>query len=577
MPVPALLLPVLFGAVFHSASLDTAETESHRRVRALAMEWESFTDSLSRAHPPRTTWGVEPGEVRTHRAARLRSVVTALGAVEAGSLGPEGRLLHRGLRDGLARQLALDVCRDPLWNVSPLGGPHLALATVLREAPADTSALRAVHRRLLSFADALARHTNALREGLSQGYTASRDNVERVIEQLDVVRAQVQPTATDTPLIASLVLLDGEVSEQLRATVGGGVVQAIDAYRSFLTSTYLPAARSSGSLGQLPGGAGCYRARLAFITGLDTPPDSLLATATARRRAIDAELAPILARLVGPVSLAQAKRAIRTEARFLHTTRDEMLADARRIESRLTPAVGRLFRHPPSAPLHIEPTPAAMERADPPARYAPASSTGSPAIFYLNTWRPDSQPRWNLPIAVAHEGAPGHHLERTYPRSIALPPAARSYGIGAYLEGWGMYAEELAVRESGVLDDDLARAGLLMHYLDAWNALELDLRMHLDGWDRERVIAQIIGVTGKSRTVAALYADRHAATPGQLASYMMGYMAIRDMRDWAERRLGDRFDVRDFHERLLEAGPLPLSLVRERLGVALDAALSGAE
>ncbi|MBX3173149.1 MAG: DUF885 domain-containing protein [Gemmatimonadaceae bacterium] len=484
------------------------------------------------------------------------------------------RLLTRAVAPSLATlALATQVlsgqasCRDDEWHVSPLSGPHLQIAGQLGATPSDAAAAARSLQSMRGVPQRLAAHRARLEVGRVDGFTASRDNVLRVLDQLEVLDAELDPSATPAPLTS----VEGPVGDSLRQSVRGEVRTALREYAAYLRETYIGSARENGGLASLPGGATCYRERVLQISGLDTPPESLAALAARKVAALDAELAPVAARLVGPMPLADAKRVLRRDPQFLFTSREEMLESARALERALTPAVARLFHNPPSAPLLIEPTPAVRERSDPPARYGAPRGPGEPGTFYLNTWQPDSQPRWNLPVAVSHEGAPGHHFERTYPRSVELPASARSRGIGAYIEGWGMYAEEIAARESGALEDDLSRAGFLLHFLDAWNALELDARIHLDGWTREEVIAQTMHVTGKSRTVAALYADRHTAAPGQLASYMTGYNAIRSMRDEAERELGSRFDVRDFHERVLEAGPLPLSTVQERVRAWISA------
>ncbi len=541
----------------------TPAPDAREAVRAVSRAVQAWNDSLAATRSLAATWGAEPDAVRDERVRRSGEWVATLDRVDRASLaGTPEALLHLGLREGLARQAATRVCRDERWNVSPLDGPHLALSNTLAAGVRDSAAADRVLARLRALPEALAEHVRTLEAGMSSGHTASRDNVDRVLEQIDLLIEQLS-NADESPLLTLPAVAASATS--VRALVTDTVAAAVTAYRTFLHDRYRDRARAEGSLASLAGGADCYRARLRFMTGIDTPAESLAVIAAARRAAVDAELAPILRRLVGDRPLAEAKRAIRTESRFLFTSREEMLAEARVIDARLTPAVGKLFRTPPNTPLVIESTPAVRERSDPPARYSAPNAPGAPGTFYLNTWRPDSQPRWAMVTAVSHEGAPGHHFERTYARTVDVPAAARSFGTGAYTEGWGMYAEEVAVRESGVLDDDLSRVGLLMHYLDAWIALELDIRMHLDGLSREEVIARTMEGTGKSRTVAEVYADRHAATPGQLASYMIGYLVIRALRDDAERTLGSRFDVRDFHERVLETGPIPLTIVQDRV------------
>ncbi len=570
MITPSLRSLVALGVLLHAsppaAPLAKSQASTPREaVQEIARAVRMFNDSLAAARGLEGGWIGDDDQARTVRTQRSRDFVRALDGIDRRALqGTPEALLLLGLREGLSRQAGASICRDELWNVSPLGGAHLALAGALANAANDRSALDATLQRLRAFPAASRALIALLERGMREGITASRDNVDRVIEQLDVLTTQLS-SATPGAVERSAQALAPSLGSATHALVADTLVAALARYRTFLVDAYRPRARTEGSLRAIPDGADCYRARLALLTGVDVAAESLAAVAAARRAAVDAELAPLLQRLVGRRPLAEAKRVLRTDARFLHRTREEMLREARALEARLTPATARLFRSPPATPLVIEPTPMVRERSDPPARYAPPQQPGEPGTFFLNTWRPDSQPRWNLAMAVAHEGAPGHHLERTYPRALLVPDAARSFGIVAYIEGWGMYAEELAARESGVLDDDLSRVGFLMHALDAWNGLELDVRMHLEGWTRDQVIDRTMEVTGKSRSVAAVYADRHASAPGQMASYMTGYHALRTMRDDAARILGSRFDVRDFHQRVLEAGPLPLPVIEDRV------------
>jgi uncharacterized protein (DUF885 family) len=348
---------------------------------------------------------------------------------------------------------AQESCRDDEWHVSPLGGPHLEASGLVAMPTPDAEAARRRLAQLRGVSGRLGEHRARLERGRADGFTASRDNVLRVLEQLDLLDAQLVQAAESQGSAAGTEA----VADSVRALLRGDVRRAVSAYASYLRSDYLADARANGGMVSLPGGAACYRARLVQISAIDTPAESLAALAAGQIAALDAELATVAARLVGPMPLEDAKRTLRRDPRFLHTSREEMLTAARDLERRLTPAVARFFHHPPDVPLVIEPTPAVRERSDAPARYGAPRGPGEPGTFFLNTWQPDSQPRWNLPVAVAHEGAPGHHFERTYPRSVEMPASARSRGIGAYIEGWGMYAEELATRESGVLDDDLSR------------------------------------------------------------------------------------------------------------------------
>jgi uncharacterized protein (DUF885 family) len=180
----------------------------------------------------------------------------------------------------------------------------------------------------------------------------------------------------------------------------------------------------------------------------------------------------------------------------------------------------------------------------------------------VNTFEPTSRPRAESANAAFHEGMPGHHLQIVYPRSTeAAHPIVQRFGTGAFTEGWAFYAERLA-DELGLYRSPRERAAYLLHQIDGWLGVQVDASVHVLGWTREMAIDTIMAGTGKPRAVAESYADRHAATPAQLATYMLGYREFARLREEAEQTLGGRFDVRQFHDVVLRDGSVPLSVLR---------------
>jgi uncharacterized protein (DUF885 family) len=213
--------------------------------------------------------------------------------------------------------------------------------------------------------------------------------------------------------------------------------------------------------------------------------------------------------------------------------------------------------------LAVVPYPEFQERAGLPPQYLRAPDDGSrPAQFLVNLSRTE---RMSVANAVAHEAYPGHHLQRIAATSAAAAhPIMRSIGVGGFTEGWGIYAEDLA-EEMGLYTSALDSVGAMVHMLDVAVAAYLDVSYHALAWTREQLVDTMIVLGGRPRSMAEAYADRHAATPGQMATYYVGYRAIREARSLAERELGTRFRPQDFHHEVLRDGSVTLSSMDEKV------------
>jgi uncharacterized protein (DUF885 family) len=186
-------------------------------------------------------------------------------------------------------------------------------------------------------------------------------------------------------------------------------------------------------------------------------------------------------------------------------------------------------------------------------------------MFFINLVDAERAPRTELSTSTTHEGWPGHHLQIAWAQERAVPhPIVRLLGTGSFVEGWGMYAERLA-DEIGAFRDPVMRAGIYMHLADAMLALEIDPGMHVGGWTREQAVDSMMRISRRPRVQAEVYADRHAATPGQLVTYMTGYLEIVRLREQAKRELGGAFDLRRFHDVVLDDGAVTLPMLRTRV------------
>jgi uncharacterized protein (DUF885 family) len=535
-------------------------------VRASVARFPGTAEQVGDDTPPDRWVDNSPAAIAAWDALQDGLLARLAAVDEAALFGTPDWLTYGMLREQLEAQRAARVCRGELWGVDQIFGWHLSLVTAAARQPVDDESARRIAlarwRALPAFVDT--EIANA-RTGLAQGYAAPRDNVARVIEQLQGMIVDSLPAS---PLWSPAAR---DSSPGFREAWAGMLREQVNPslrrFQAFLRDEYLPRARAEPGLHAIPQGAACYRAIIRGYTSLDLAPEELRDRARAARREMEAELAPLATRLAGVAEPRAARRVLKTDARFAYGSREAKLAQTRAQLDRLREMLPRAFSRVPSSPLALEVVPAFQERSAPPAWYESAPLDGSrPGTYFTNLGGAEQGARMELAPSTTHEGWPGHHMQQSWVRERPVShPVQRLLGTGSYTEGWGMYAERLAYEEGMFGDDDLMKAGILGHLVDALVGLEADPGIHVFGWTREAAVDSMMAISGRPRAQAESYADRHAATPGQLASYMTGYLEIVRLREEARRALGPRFDLRAFHDVVLDDGGVTLPMLRTKV------------
>lgn len=474
-------------------------------------------------------------------------------------------LIHGMLRESLEGDAAARVCRFELWSVDQIFGWHIGVgneaATSRAETPDERARTLARWRDLPRFARV---EIQNLRTGLDAGYTAPRENVLRVIDQ---VQGLLPDSVEASPFWALTTRsTDPEYVRQAGALVRDAVYPAMREYLRFLREDYLPRARTDVGLWSLPNGEACYRGVIRRATSLDVAPQELARMARAARMELEAELLPIATAVTGETDLGTARERMRSDPAYFFASREAKLEAARAQTDTLRTLMPRAFSRVPEVPMVVEPGPAYQERSRPGAWYDPAAMDGSrPATFWINLGHAERSSRMDLGTSTSHEGWPGHHLQVAWTQEREVPhPVMRLLSTSAFIEGWGMYAERVA-DEVGAFGDPLMRAGIYAHLADALVALEIDPGIHVGRWTREQAVDSMMSISRRPRAQAEVYADRHAATPGQLITYMTGYLEIVRLREQARRELGGRFDIRAFHDVVLGDGAVTLPMLRAKV------------
>jgi uncharacterized protein (DUF885 family) len=465
--------------------------------------------------------------------------------------------------DSLERVARL--CRPELWNgVSPLWGWHVALAGLAELQPVGTAALR---RQALARFSSLPAYSAAqidnLREGLRRGYTAARINTRQVIEQLDALLA---PPAARSPYFA-IAVRDGTPTFRgsFEAVVSTKINSALRRYRDFLEREYLPAAREAIGVSANPGGAACYRAWLRMWTTVDRSPQELHATGERQLAKIEAEMSALARAAFGEPDVRRLRERLRSDPAYRYRGAEDVVARSRAAIERARAAMPRAFLLVPKAQLVIEPIPAFQEKSSAP-HYSPAAVDGTrPAAYRVRLYQPRQQSWVTAEVIAFHETIPGHHLQSAITAERrALPRVLRLMLNPGYREGWALYAERLA-DELGLYSDDASRMGMLASEALRAVRLVVDTGIHAMGWGRQRAIDLLRERTAVSEEQAAAEVDRYVAHPGQATAYLVGALELRALRARARQQLGARFELRAFHDRVLESGNVPLTVLREHV------------
>jgi uncharacterized protein (DUF885 family) len=343
----------------------------------------------------------------------------------------------------------------------------------------------------------------------------------------------------------------------------------LPAYRKldrYFNETYLPAARESIGLSELPNGSSWYEFRARSYTTTRLTPDEIHRIGLDEVKRIRAEMMDIIEEVGFEGSFAQFLEHLRTDPQFYYDNPDDLYEAYLATSKRIDPELVKLFGTLPRMPYGVKPIPDAIAPDTTTAYYSRPAGDGSRAgIYYVNLYKPEVRPKYEIEVLSVHEAMPGHHLQIALQQELGdLPMFRRFMGFTAFVEGWGLYSERLGY-DLGLYQDPYSRFGQLTY--DMWRAVRLvvDTGMHYKGWTRQQAIDFFNDNAAKTEHDIVNEIDRYILLPGQALAYKIGQLKMLQIRERAEIQLGDRFDIRAFHDELLGAGALPLDLLEQRM------------
>ncbi len=502
---------------------------------------------------------------------RLADVLERARAIDRDDLEPADQLTRLALINELEGDLALIDCGLDDWSVDPLNGPQVSFLNIESfQRVRSVEEGRAMAQRWQAMGPYVDVHVASLRRSLDQGRIATRDAILKVIEEIGDLLQQpedewplLKPLETSHPDWSSAERTEFE--EALRRAVRESVRPAMARYGKFLQEELLPRARSQERPGivHIPGGIDCYRNLVRVHTSLDLSPEDIHQTGLAEVSRINAEMERLGERVLGTSDRREILSRLRTDPDLYFETADQVADKAESALRRAQEAVPDWFGVLPRTSCEVTRMEKHEEKHSTIAYYREPAIDGSrPGRYYINTSEPRTRPRYEAEALAYHEAVPGHHLQIALTQELSGLPAFRRYeGVTAFVEGWALYTERLA-DDMGLYTSDLDRMGMLSY--EAWRACRLvvDTGMHAKSWSRQKAIDFMLDNTALAKNNIVNEVDRYIVWPGQALAYKIGQLEILRLREEAKSRLGERFDIKAFHDTVLGNGAVPLESVR---------------
>lgn len=540
-----------------------------REWRWRLAEFPTFATSVG-VHEFDDRLGDESLAAYARRDADTAGFLAELDAIDGAALPPADRIDAEILRAQLEERRQDFRYGEHLLTLNADSGFHTSFALLPMGLPFSTARdCENYLARLAAFPRFVDQHLERMREGIRRGMTVPRatlDGIEATIRPLAEVAPEAHPLFAPFTRIPSTVpeTTRAELAARGRAAIADAILPAYRKFRDFMAAEYLPGCRATLAARDLPEGEAYYRWRIRSQTTLDLEPRAIHELGLAELAAIRAEMERVIESTGFQGSFADFLAFLRTDERFYAKTPEALLERASWIAKRMDAKLPSLFGRLPRQPYGVMAVPAALAPKYTSGRYSPSPPDSTePGWYWVNTYALAQRPLYNLEALTLHEAVPGHHLQGALAQEAeGVRPFRRFSYLPAYGEGWGLYSEFLG-EEAGFYTDPYSRFGYLGYR--AWRAARLvvDTGLHALGWTRQRAIDFLAANTSLPLVEATTETDRYISWPGQALSYYLGYLKLRDLRARAEQALGERFDLRAFHDEVLRYGSVPLPLLEE--------------
>lgn len=516
-------------------------------------------------------WTDNSIEAIQSRHEQQRAFLDRLRAIDSSDLSTDDQLNYDLYRRELQNTIDGHPFKSYLMPISQRGGVQSL----------ETTAERLRMQTVKDYDDWLARmsgvpkvieQTMARQEqGRKSGYMPPKILMERIPDQ---IASQIVENAEDSPFFRVFADMPDSIPDEDKARLTQLAIRTIDddivpAYRKFaryFKNTYLPASRESIGVSELPNGAAYYEYLARLFTTTQMTPDEIHRLGLNEVKRIRDLMQLVIDEVGFDGSFSEFLQFLRSDSQFYYDNPDDLYEDYLATCKRIDPELVKLFGKLPRMPYGLRPIPDNIAPDTTTAFYNRPAADGSRAgYYYVNLYKPEVRPKYEIEVLSVHEAVPGHHLQIALAQELeGLPNFRRYSGFTAFIEGWGLYSEALGY-DLGLYKDPYSRFGALTY--EMWRAVRLvvDTGMHYKGWTRQQAIDFFKDNAAKTELDIINEIDRYLIMPGQALAYKIGQLKMLELRKHAEQALGDDFEIRAFHDELLGAGALPLELLETRM------------
>ncbi len=574
LQVSLFTLCILFGTTILGAPMKSPDNQTKSKLREITANYEK---ALFDRNPELALYWGRADAAHDRFMDRSLSAIERWQQVEDQILNDLNGLPLEPLKDStefLSYQLLKQtiendkqarVCKEELWNVNPMVGWQNMSAMIADKQPVGTPELRALAlKRWRTFNEVTEIEIANLKHGLNEGYSAPKPVVKRVLNQLAII--------TKAPIEESPYFVfakkDGDPAfkKEMAKIIEKEINPSLVRFASYLETEYLPKARDKVGVSALPRGEQCYKSKIIQETTLDVPAQAIFDYGQEHMQQIQREVGVIGQRVFGKQEMTEVFRLAKDKTRHSFHCEKDILDYNQAALQRAKDKSPAWFDKMPKAEGTIKPYPLHRAQTGASGEYHPPSDDGkNPGIFYINTYHPESKSRLDQEATLFHELIPGHHFQIAIVLEDKDQLSVNKYLWNAgYGEGWALYTERLA-DEMGLYSDDFSRLGMLSNEALRSARLVVDPGLHVMNWTREQAVDYLKKHTVLEDNIIEAEVDRYIMLPGQATSYMLGKREIENLRKDAKSKLGNKFDIRQYHNQVLKNGTVTLPMLRSQI------------
>ena len=575
-PLSRLILPAFFiASLVTQTAITQASDESLDAIISNHWDWvlEQYPE-YRREYGDMSgnqSWTDLSADVLEKRNADTHAFIADLSRIDPSSLSPTAQLNQRMLKTALQEEVESFENGLHLIALNMRSGPQHRYTMVERLPMATETDYIDWLARLEKLPDQLSQYQALLEEGADRQRTQARIIIERIPKQLD---ALIVKKPQESPFWGVFETLPDSISpsraKELQAQaadiIENKLIPAYAQFKTFIEETYLPNSRAHPGIGSLPGGKEVYAMLARHFTTTNMTPEEIHNVGLAEVARIRGEMIEVIEEVGFDGDINAFNDFLRSDPQFYYETAEELLEGYQAVSKRLDPQLVKLFGKLPRMPYGVRPIAPELAPDTTTAFYMrPALDGSRPGWYYVNLYKPEVRPKYEMEVLSVHESVPGHHLQIALAQEIeGLPEFRRNSSVTAFIEGWGLYSERLGY-DMGLYKDPYSRYGQLIY--DMWRAVRLvvDTGIHYFGWSRQEAIDYFKDNAAKTEADIINEIDRYIGWPGQALAYKIGQLKMLELRALAEQELGDRFDIRAFHDELLGVGAIPLDALEVRM------------